>query len=124
MASNLENPTSDPLQEFVTGYPKLAAQMEVLPEIGIFRRFGALNARSLLYKQAELVRLEAELKKAEAADKESADGMRNKYSIDWFWLKESAHSRDPIAAAQIQLVEEIGPKLKEYSMTSPKPYFS
>ncbi|KAF2690764.1 hypothetical protein K458DRAFT_473865 [Lentithecium fluviatile CBS 122367] len=44
MASN------DPLADRVKGYPKRAGQIELRPEVAIFRRFGALNAENLLSK--------------------------------------------------------------------------
>ena len=50
-----------PLAEKVRGYPKLAGQMGLRPEVAIFRRFGALNAENLLYFQAELALLERDL---------------------------------------------------------------
>jgi hypothetical protein len=43
------------------GYPKLARTMSVERGFLIFRRFTELNARSLLYLQAELVHLEQDL---------------------------------------------------------------
>jgi hypothetical protein len=38
----------DPFPDFVKGYPKLAAKMEIEPEASIFRRIGASNAQNLL----------------------------------------------------------------------------
>ncbi|EDN91968.1 predicted protein [Sclerotinia sclerotiorum 1980 UF-70] len=43
------------------GYPKLAALQGTYSQLGIYRRFSTLNARNLLYLQAELVILEADL---------------------------------------------------------------
>jgi hypothetical protein len=43
------------------GYTKLASVMGKNPELAIFRRFSALNAKNLLYLQAEHVNLEARL---------------------------------------------------------------
>jgi len=49
---------ASPLHDLIPGYPKLAGRMEIMPEIAMFRSFGALNARSLLYYQSELAHLE------------------------------------------------------------------
>jgi hypothetical protein len=105
----------DGLDDLVLGYPKLAGHIERLPEVGIFRRFGALNARRLCYLQAELVQLEKELKKLEKSDKESGDKARSQYSIDWYWLKRSERSGDGAAAEQWRLMQRIALKLNEYS---------
>lgn len=43
----------------VDGYPSLAVRMGVFPETAIFKRFGDLSARNLLYLQAELFHLRA-----------------------------------------------------------------
>ncbi len=45
------------------GYTALALLMGRVPEVAIFRRFSTLNARNLLYLQAELVQLEDDLEK-------------------------------------------------------------
>jgi hypothetical protein len=43
------------------GYAKVALLMSRHNEYGIVRRFGELNFKNLLYLQAELVELEAQL---------------------------------------------------------------
>ena len=105
----------DGLDDLVLGYPKLAGHIERLPEVGIFRRFGALNARRLYYLQAELVLLEKELKELERLDKNSGDKARSRYSINWYWLKRSEHSGGGVAAEQWRLMQRITLKLNEYS---------
>lgn len=52
----------------------------------MFRRFGALNARNLLYVQNDSVVLERELKEMEAEDAKSPDGMKERYRRDSYWL--------------------------------------
>lgn len=42
------------------GYAKLAEHISRIPEHGMVRTFNALHLRSILYLQAELVKLEAE----------------------------------------------------------------
>ena len=71
------------------GYNVLAHLMGAYPPLSIFRRFGALNARNILYLQAELVDLEAQLLQAEKADEESGHVDRKIYSRDWRTLSES-----------------------------------
>ena len=105
-------PAAFPLKDLVTGYPKLAGQMELIPETAIFRRFGALNAQNLLYLQAELIYLEKQLRNCELVDNQSRHGSKSKYALDWFWLSQSAIDGDEI---QWNFVLKIREKLKEYS---------
>jgi len=89
------------------------------PQSAIFRRFAALNTQNLLYYQAELQSLEAELRRLEIADA-AAQGvgpevkMRNKFAKDWYWLDESKEL-DGELGEQARLFEKIRVKLKEYS---------
>ncbi|KAF2192335.1 hypothetical protein K469DRAFT_730925 [Zopfia rhizophila CBS 207.26] len=75
--------------------------MGLFPETAIFRNFGALNARNLLYYQAELIYLENKLKKAEERDSHSEKG-RITPSTD---------------TTQLDLVMKIRSRLKEYNET-------
>lgn len=108
MASN------DPLRHLVIGYPKLAGQMEIQPETAIFRRFGALNARNLLYLQAEIMTLEKQLCEREVMDNGDEKGMKSQYALDWFWLSQSADDGD---IEQLRLILKIRELLKEYNQT-------
>ena len=58
------------------GYDKLAAFIAVDHGMTICRRFSTLNAKNLLYLQAELVNLEAELRDIVAQDKLSPDATK------------------------------------------------
>lgn len=100
------------LKDLVPGYPKLAGQMGLLPETAMFRRFGALNARNLLYLQAELVGLEKKLRELECADSKDPHGMKSQYALDWYWLKNSADDGDE---EQLSLIRRIRETLREYS---------
>ncbi|KAF2488939.1 hypothetical protein BU16DRAFT_531983 [Lophium mytilinum] len=102
-----------PLAELLPGYPKLAGQMGLLPEIAIFRRFSALNAQNLLYLQAELVWLEKKLRKVESED--NKDYSKSRYALDWFWLSQSDQLGNNDASEQLSLVREISLKLKQYN---------
>jgi hypothetical protein len=103
--------TKDPIKHLVTGYPKLAGHMELRPEAAIFRRFGALNFRNLLYMQAELTSLDIQLCEREREDNRQT-GYKPRYALDWFWLNQSKSEDD---SAQIDLVLKIRKRLKEYN---------
>lgn len=111
---------NDPFQHLIPGYPKLAAKIEVLPEVAIYRKFGALNAQNLLYLQAELTSLERDLRDQQIADhnERSLDPnvKKYKYARSWEWLRESA---DDGSTAQLDLVIKIRETLKEYSKRAP-----
>jgi hypothetical protein len=99
---------------YVKGYPKLACSMGIRPESGIFRRFGALNARNLLCLQAELTHLEDALKIAKYKDSRNPVGEKVNYSRDWYW-KEMSSLTSNEDTAQLNLVRKIREKLAEYS---------
>lgn len=118
-ATQILHDPQDPFPDLVMGYPKLAGRMGALPEIAMFRRFGALNARNLLYMQNELYSLEEELKMIEAADSKSDVGNKKMYSRDSSWLSPDIvpHLQDG-DYRQRDLVLRIRQLLREYSMYS------
>ena len=63
----------DEIERAVHGYPRLATFMGNEPGAAIYRRFASLNARVLLYRQAEIVCLEHELDQLEQAYGEHKD---------------------------------------------------
>jgi hypothetical protein len=76
------------------GYDRLASFMGFFPEAAIFSRFAALNAKNLLYFQAELSFLEQELERAAKADAQSASETRRRYSREWFTLSHAEEQQD------------------------------
>jgi hypothetical protein len=102
----------DTFPEIVIGYPKLAAKIEIQPELAIFRRFGALNAQNLLYYQAELVDMEEKLREQQKRDDKDLKGAKSSYAKTWYRLQESNLDGD---TDQLDLVMKIRQTLKEYS---------
>jgi len=102
----------DPLQHLLVGYPKIAGHMNVQPETAIFRRFSELNAKDLLYRQAELAYLEKQLYECEIKDSQSTMGQKPQYAISWYWLSRSEADGD---TKQLDLVMKIRKCIKEYS---------
>lgn len=96
------------------GYNVLAHLMGAYPELSVFRRFGALNARNILYLQAELTHLETKLLNAEKADLESGHINRKIYSRDWRTLSESVDALDE-DGTQWKIFLRTREKLREYS---------
>ncbi|KAF4630953.1 hypothetical protein G7Y89_g7180 [Cudoniella acicularis] len=58
----------EPVEECPAGYPRLAAFLDSDENFMLYRRFGFLQARALLYKQDELRELEEELDKLDQKD--------------------------------------------------------
>ena len=55
------------------GYAKLSSLISTDSEFAMYRKFGALNAQNLLYYQAELISLEADLQELAESDRRSQD---------------------------------------------------
>jgi hypothetical protein len=102
----------DPFHQFIIGYPKLAAMMELQPKLAIYRQFGALNAQNLLYYQGELIDLQEQLRKQQWEDDRSQHEKRKEYASAWYRLQESKDDSD---AEQLDIVLKIRKLLKEYS---------
>ncbi|KAL4908385.1 hypothetical protein BDW74DRAFT_100270 [Aspergillus multicolor] len=69
------------------GYDKLAALMTGDKGLSIFRSFKRLNAKNLLYLQAEIAIKEKELIEIAKEDRESKDADREKYSSSVRFMK-------------------------------------
>jgi hypothetical protein len=94
------------------GYAKVAQLMSRSHELGVVRSFRELNFRNLLYLQAELVQLEAELEKLADADNLSQDQIRECHARHWPLLKSTLTSGHD---DQWRKMLQIREKLKEYS---------
>lgn len=99
--------------DLIAGYPKLAAHMGDHPYMAIFRRFRTMDAKILLYYQAELTQLERELEECEIRDANDPSGNKKRYANDWrICLDDSDGSCD---YEQLHTVNKIKKKLREYS---------
>ena len=95
------------------GWPLLAQHMAQTPEFESFRRFRELNIKNLLYYQAELATLEADLKQEEKDDFRRDDSYaRSAEMLMW-------SCDDPDATAeqkkQVNIVLKIRKILREYN---------
>ncbi|KAF1950478.1 hypothetical protein CC80DRAFT_426686 [Byssothecium circinans] len=106
-------------EDLVQGYPKLAGRMGAMPEVAMFRRFGALNCRNLLYLQSELVELENKLRRLEYEDSQSTVGDKRFFARDHWLLMASTQMKDGVLRSgdtkQLDLVRQIRGVLKEYN---------
>ena len=90
--------------------------MGIVPETAMFRRFGALNARNLLYLQSELAHIEEKLLELEWEDNQSSVGKKYKYACDAYWLNTANTARDG-DTKQRDLVLKMREVLAQYSMS-------
>jgi hypothetical protein len=97
------------------GYPKLAALQGTYPQLGIYRRFSTLNARNLLYLQAELIILETNLNEFTKKDCVSEDRNARLHNMNWYRLNER---EDGVVNSQWHTMLCVREKLKEYSKKS------
>jgi hypothetical protein len=111
----------EPCVHLEAGYPKLSERMALLPQLGIFRSFGALKTLNLLYLQAELIEVEKELREIQKCDSQSSDKKRAKYHIDSYWLRESIKSTDVESSIQWRLILKCRALMKEYGMEAFEP---
>lgn len=96
------------------GYPGLAKFIgqDLDQGLGIFKQFSQLNARNLLYMQAELLCLEQELDVITYVDEHGTDPTTKNFARSVWEMKK------PPNRPQWEKVLEIRGKLKDYSMSS------
>lgn len=98
------------------GYPALAENIGRYASLACFRRFAALNARNILYFQAELLELEEKLGEVEIMDQELwKSGSRNNYAASWYWLGGEGEN-DP-NKYQLRLIMRLRELLHQYSQS-------
>lgn len=95
-------------------YDALAELIAEEPSLSIFRRFAKLNAKNLLYLQAELAELELQLKRKE--DEDRMHDCPNTRQFQWH-VRRMVDSK----GEQWEMVQLIRTKLREYSEYWPYP---
>ena len=94
------------------GYPALARIMGPYPGMSMFKRFAQLNARNLLYMQAEIIDLEQQLEIIALEDETGTEASHHDFSVDALKLREDADGE------QWEMILAIRGKLKDYSTIS------
>ncbi|QDS68516.1 hypothetical protein FKW77_010883 [Venturia effusa] len=77
----------------VGGYPKLATHMGMFPQMAVFKRFGDISARNLLYLQAELLLLQKRLLEVETIDAKVNGRFYAKNFADLLAVREAKEDR-------------------------------
>jgi hypothetical protein len=95
------------------GYAKVARLMGSQEEFAILRRFRVLNMQRLLYLQAEITHLEAELE--QLAKRDTSHAEREFYAKDWWSLSQGGTEED---LEQWHKFLELSEKLEQYSVYS------
>ncbi|KAH8816614.1 hypothetical protein F5884DRAFT_853049 [Xylogone sp. PMI_703] len=107
----------------INGFPRVADKIASDPDktTTIFRRFDRLSARNLLFQEAEIAELEAQLDKLDSNDLIAADGTVIECHSDWRKFEKYATERNgqdeqanPKQAARFELALKIKEKLRDY----------
>jgi len=103
-------------------YLDLSKLMSKYPDVFILRKFSGLNAKNLLYYQAELAHLEQELEEVEDEDRLSDENPRKGYATNWKSLglrantkHDSGALRTPRDSLQWQTFLRLREVLNKYS---------
>ena len=107
---------SQSASELQTGYDKLAKLFDNYEDLAAFRCFNALNAKNLLYMQAELLHLDQQLAVHIEDDFKANKSEANEISRYWNALEKSSDGQT--GCCQKQKVLEIREKLKRYCKSS------
>ncbi|KAF2685148.1 hypothetical protein K458DRAFT_486793 [Lentithecium fluviatile CBS 122367] len=102
----------------MSGYPRLAIYQSKYQEYAIFRKFSKLNMLNLLYLQAEIKHLEAEMEITMEDDFNCSDAPRKNYHSNWRELSGSCrneHEDVTPANQQYRTYLRLKEVLKEYN---------
>ena len=94
------------------GYPRTAAYIDSDVDTALFRRFGILHARILLYMEVELTELEARLAKLDEDDTAEEE-------TEWKVVNSIHHKNGRKNDDRKALVDELKGKLAVYGMNLP-----
>ncbi|KAF5565914.1 microsomal epoxide hydrolase [Fusarium napiforme] len=83
-------------------------------ELLVFRKFGEISARNLLYLQSELLSIEARLKTWDKKVENSNDTTLEEVAETWEMTIEQANAGNPEAKEMLELVNQLHVKIKEY----------
>jgi hypothetical protein len=101
-----------PATPTLRGYPSFAAFIEQDQDAQIYRKFGSLSARSLLYQQSKLHALHLKLQELDNEDsKFEKNEDARKAARDWSYYCDESNPR---ARKQQALQREIKQKINEY----------
>ncbi|KAL5315874.1 hypothetical protein ACEPPN_016748 [Leptodophora sp. 'Broadleaf-Isolate-01'] len=110
------------IEEYVPGFADFSEYIASDYSLSIYRKFGVLGARNLLYLQTELHELEAILRGFDEEDKielaETTDKEKQRYIEcgvkTWEDLREQAEGGDERQAEKLAVIHKIRVLMKEY----------
>ncbi|KAL4878732.1 hypothetical protein BJY04DRAFT_220799 [Aspergillus karnatakaensis] len=111
-------PYTVPITHTKQGYDRLAALITSDKGLSIFRSFKHLNAKNLLYLQAEIVNLEAELEELIEKDAASKQGHNAKFSTSVRLLKEANSEQWKKWVELRELLERYNTAKLQYTQTT------
>ncbi|KAI4666409.1 uncharacterized protein J4E79_002447 [Alternaria viburni] len=113
--SEITSPQFEAWRKRPSGYPRFSERIAVKPETGIYRRFDALNARRILFLQAELCVLELAIREVEARDNADKTGKKSQYATDYYRMLKAPVNQQ---REQLELVTKMNGKLDQYRYSS------
>ena len=112
MESDVDLEAMSTAPRHLSGYPSFAEFIAKDKDAAIYRSFGNLSARSLLYQQSELHQLEWKLEELDREDAKDIDNVNaQKAARQW---KHYAEDSSDQGRARKALQAEIKVKIKEY----------
>lgn len=99
------------MELYPEGYPRLSAYVNSDNDTALFRRFGVLHARLLLYKEVEITELEAHLNALDKVDAGDPDGEQPNL---WRLSNSISLNNGFEHTERKELVEKIDQKLEAY----------
>jgi hypothetical protein len=100
------------VDRYPKGYPRTAAFIDSDSDTVLFRKFGVLRARSLLYKEVELTALETQLEELDKEDAGTPGHTENRWRLGHsLSLNDGAFNE-----VRKELMEKIDKKLETYGM--------
>ncbi len=111
-------------KDYLEGYAELAEFIASDDDFLLFRRFGALGARNLLYLQAEVQVLEAQLKQLDEDDRIDTMNASNisektkveRFARDWEFMIHNPRDENERQAKKLNLINSIRKAMKDYRM--------
>ena len=105
------------MELYPEGYPRIAAYVNSDVDTVLFRRFGDLHARCLLYREVELNDLEKKLNQRDKKDE-------SKEETEWRVTHGIHHDNGKKNEDRKALIEEVERKLKSYCELKARRHFS
>jgi hypothetical protein len=101
------------VEKYPEGYPRTSAYIDSDSDTPLFRRFGILHARSLLYKEVELTELEAQLNELDKEDEGQLGADENQWRLGHSISLDGGDGNEK----RRDLMKQIDEKMEQYGIS-------